>query len=53
MVTLTPEQRQAVASAGDAPIRLIDPETDAADYLLTHLIDGKWREATLKTARWS
>jgi hypothetical protein len=34
MTTLTPEQRQAVERAGGDPIRLMDPETNDAYYLL-------------------
>jgi hypothetical protein len=34
MTTLTPEQRQAVARAGGDPVRLTDPETNDAYYLL-------------------
>jgi hypothetical protein len=33
MTTITPELRQAIAEAGDGPLRLIDPETNAT-YLL-------------------
>ena len=34
MTTLTPEQRQAVAQAGESPLRIEDPETHAAYVLL-------------------
>ena len=34
MVSLTPEQRQLVEQAGGEPVRLTDPETHAAYYLL-------------------
>jgi hypothetical protein len=34
MTILTPEQRQAVESAGDQPIEITDPETNTAYVLL-------------------
>ena len=34
MTTLTPELRQAIEQAGDAPARVIDPETNTAYVLL-------------------
>ena len=33
MATITPEIKQAIAQAGDAPVSLIDPETETA-YIL-------------------
>ena len=34
MTTLTTEQRQAIALAGDTPARVVDPETNTAYVLL-------------------
>jgi hypothetical protein len=34
MTTITPEQRIAVAEAGDAPVELADPQTGTAYVLL-------------------
>jgi hypothetical protein len=34
MISLTPEQRQAVEQAGAEPVRLTDPESNDAYYLL-------------------
>lgn len=34
MTTITPEQRVAVAQAGDAPVELADPQTGMAYVLL-------------------
>jgi hypothetical protein len=36
MLVLTPEQRQEVREAGDAPLRLADPETHA-EYIVLKL----------------
>ena len=35
MDTLTPELKQAVEQAGDAPVRLMDPETHRAYVLVS------------------
>ena len=35
MDTLTPELKQAVVQAGDSPVRLIDPETQKAFFLVS------------------
>lgn len=34
MTTITPEQCQAITQAGDAPVQLLDPETNARYYLI-------------------
>jgi hypothetical protein len=34
MTTITPEQRQAVADAGDLPVELADPQTGLAYVLM-------------------
>jgi hypothetical protein len=34
MTTLTSEQRKAIASAGDQPVEIVDPQTNAAFVLL-------------------
>jgi hypothetical protein len=34
MTILTPEQRQAIARSGEAPVRVVDPETTIAYVLL-------------------
>lgn len=34
MTTITPEQRRAVEPAGDAPVRLMDPQTNTAYVLI-------------------
>ncbi len=35
METLTPELKQAVEYAGDSPVRLMDPETHRAYFLVS------------------
>jgi hypothetical protein len=44
MVNLTPEQRQAVEQAGIEPVRLTDPETNDAYYLLKEEIFERVRD---------
>ncbi len=34
MVTITPEQRQAVVEAGDSPVEVADPQTGTSYVLL-------------------
>ena len=34
MPTLSPEQKQAIDQAGDAPIRITDPDSDASFVLI-------------------
>ncbi len=43
MVTLTPEQRQLVEQAGDAPVRIADVETDREYVLLRADVYDKMR----------
>jgi hypothetical protein len=38
MTTITPEQRLAVENAGDDPILLIDPSTNAEYYLIKAIL---------------
>lgn len=45
MTILTPEQRQAVERAGGDPVRLTDPETNDAYYLLKAEDFARIREA--------
>jgi hypothetical protein len=44
MTTITPEQRVAVAEAGDAPVELADPQTGTAYVLLRADIYQRMRE---------
>ena len=42
-MTITPEMRQASARAGGEPIRLIDPETNEAYYLVKEDVFSRLR----------
>ena len=44
MTTITPEQRVAVAEAGDAPVELADPQTGTAYVLLRADVYQRMRE---------
>lgn len=44
MTTITPEQRQAVADAGDAPVELADPQTGAAYVLVRAEVYQRMRD---------
>lgn len=43
-MTITPEQKQAVDQAGRQPVRLSDPETNAAYYLVKEEIFDRIRD---------
>jgi PHD/YefM family antitoxin component YafN of YafNO toxin-antitoxin module len=60
MDTLTPELKRAVEQAGDAPVRLTDPETHRAYVLISAEVyarlqqdeeDRREREAFLRAAK--
>jgi hypothetical protein len=59
MTTITPEQRVAVAEAGDAPVELADPQTGTAYVLLRADVYHRMREvledeeARREQAAWS
>jgi hypothetical protein len=59
MTTITPEQRTAVAEAGDAPVELADPQTGAAYVLMRAEVYEAMRElleaaaARQEQAAWS
>ena len=44
MTTITPEQRVAVAEAGDAPVELADPQTGTACVRLRAEVYQRMRE---------
>jgi hypothetical protein len=44
MTTITPEQRQALAEAGDAPVELADPQTGTAYVLVRADLYRKMQE---------
>jgi hypothetical protein len=44
MTTITPEQRLALAEAGDSPLELADPQTGDAFVLVRAEVYGKMRE---------
>jgi hypothetical protein len=44
MVSLTPEQRQLIEQAGTEPVRLTDPETNDAYYLLKAEVYERFRD---------
>jgi len=44
MTTITPEQRIAIAEAGDAPVELADPQTGTAYVLLRADVYQRMRE---------
>jgi hypothetical protein len=43
MPTLTPEQRRAVESAGEEPVEITDPQTNATYVLLRAEVYGRMR----------
>jgi hypothetical protein len=45
MVTLTPEQRQEIAKAGEEPLRIEDPETKTAYFLITEAVFRRLKPA--------
>ena len=44
MTTITPEQRQAVAEAGDSPVELAEPQTGTAYVLVRADVYRRMRE---------
>ena len=45
MTAITPEQRRAVAEAGDSPVELADPQTGAAYVLVRADVYQRMRES--------
>jgi hypothetical protein len=46
LMSLTPEQREAVRKAGEGPVRLLDPETNRTYYLVAEAPSHSVAEAT-------